>query len=169
MKMLLITTLVCFMTVSLYAVNQSEIEELPNIRTKILKDTQQLRSSPCTDDMIDAAVNIRNKLLPSLIKFEAELEKKKEDDVKKEIERDLEAVERDAYIRGHCEGVGGTEVRIEEAYAGVSHIEARISYCVWQLTKSSKDFDFETWHRRWTNDSEPTNPPYSSPAAGSKR
>jgi len=155
--MLLIATLACFMTVSLYAVNQSEIDELPNIRDKILKETYELRSGSTggsTAELIDAGVNIQNKLLPWLIKLEAELEKKQKDDVTKEIKRDLEAVERDAHIRGYSKGEGGSENLVEAVYTGVSHIEARISYCVWQLTKDSKDFDFATWHRRWTNDSE---------------
>jgi hypothetical protein len=155
MKMLLIATFACFVTASLHAVNLSEIDELPNIRDKILKDTHELRSGSTggsTAKLVDAGVKIQNKLLPSLIKLEAELEKKKKDDVTKEIKRDLEAVERDVHIRGYSEGEGGSENLVEAVYTGVSHIEARISYYVWQLTKDSKDFDFETWHRRWTSE-----------------
>lgn len=69
--------------------------------------------------------------------------------------RDLEAIARDANVRGHAEGWGGTIVKVEAAWAVVEHIESRISWCVWQLMEDKKDFDFDEWLQRWTSASEP--------------
>jgi hypothetical protein len=66
-----------------------------------------------------------------------------------EIERDLDAVVRDAYIRGHADGQGGTLVAIESAWAAVEHLQARASWCVWQLKQGDDSFDFQAWRERW--------------------
>ena len=129
------------------------VERLPEIRSKALADTADLRAGSTTE-MVDAAVTIRNRLLPLIVTLESKLEKKSEQEVCAQLERDLEAVSRDAYIRGHSEGWGGTAVSVDSAWAVVGHLEARASWCVWQLMKDSKKFDFDAWHTRWATKSE---------------
>jgi hypothetical protein len=129
------------------------IERLPQIRMKALADTANLRAGSTTE-MIDAAVTIRDRLLPSVVALESKLEKKDEKVVRALIERDLEAISRDAHIRGHSEGWGGTVVSVESAWAVVSHLEARASWCVWQLKKDAKEINFDAWHAKWTAESE---------------
>jgi hypothetical protein len=129
------------------------IVRLPEIRSKALSDTADLRAGSTTE-MVDAAVAIRNRLLPLIVTLESKLEGKSEKEVRALIERDLEAISRDAHIRGHSEGWGGTAVSVNSAWAAVEHLEARASWCVWQLMKDSKEFDFDAWHTRWKSESE---------------
>jgi hypothetical protein len=129
------------------------IQQLPGIRLKALADTAKLRAGS-TPEMVDAAAAIRNRLLPMVVTLESKLEGRSEKDVRAQLERDLEAVSRDAYIKGHSDGWGGTAVSVDAAWAVVGHLEARASWCVWQLMKDSKTFDFEQWRTHWTAESE---------------
>lgn len=54
--------------------------------------------------MVDAAAAIRNRLLAMVVTLESKLEGKSEKEVRAQLERDLEAVSRDAYIRGIMKG-----------------------------------------------------------------
>lgn len=167
MKLLLLLTLL----VSVASAGATEtdllIERLPEIRSKSLADTAKLRAGSTTE-MVDAAVAIRDCLLPVIVTLESKLEKKSEEEVQLLIERDLEAISRDAHIRGHSKGWGGTAVSVNSAWAVVDHLEARVSWCVWQLMKDAKEFDFDTWHTRWKAESkqvdanQPTTAPQSS-------
>ncbi len=130
------------------------VERLPGIRSKVLADTTKLRAGNTTE-MVDAAVAIRDRLLPFIVTLQSELEDKSETDVRTQIERDLEAISRNAYIRGHSAGWGGTAVSADAAWAVVEHLEARASWCVWQLMQDSKVFHFEAWHDRWTAKPQP--------------
>jgi len=47
-------------------------------------------------------------------------------------------------------------VAVDSAWAVVDHLEARVSWCVWRLTKDAKGFDFHAWHTRWAAKSEPS-------------
>ena len=129
------------------------IERLPEIRSKAFADTANVRAGSTTE-MVGAAVTIRDRLLPLIVNLESKLEKRSEKEVRALIESDLDAISRDAYIRGHSEGWGGTVVSVESAWAVVDHLEARASWCVWQLMKDTKEFDFDAWHTRWRAESE---------------
>lgn len=128
------------------------IKRLPEIRAKALADTADLQAGS-TAKMVEAAVVIRNRLLPLIVTLESKLEKKSEQEVRAQIERDLEAISRDAHIHGHSEGWGGTIVLIDAAWSEVHHLEARASWCVWQLMKDADEFDFDAWHTRWAAES----------------
>jgi hypothetical protein len=129
------------------------IDRLPTVREKILRDTAKL-SEGSTMEMVEAMAKMRTALLPSLVSIEAELNKETEKATLQLIERDLEAIARDAHIRGHAKGWGGTVVKVEAAVAVVEHIESRISWCVWQLMQDTKEFNFDAWLNRWTDKSE---------------
>ncbi len=129
------------------------VERLPTIRKKALRDTAKLREGS-TVDMVDAAVKVRLALLPQLVSLEAALNKESEEKTKQVIERDLEAIARDADIRGHAEGWGGTSVTVDAAWVVVTHLERRISWCVWQLMRDQESFDLEHWLECWNGDSE---------------
>jgi hypothetical protein len=124
--------------------------------------------------MVDGAVKIGETLLPELIKLEAALNEESEKDTLATTKRDLEAIERDAHIRGHSQGWGGTIVKIDTAWAVVEHIEARISWCVWQLMQKDEGFDFQKWLLRWNPESEqngtdqPVTRPESKPEGNQK-
>ena len=79
------------------------IERLPDIRLKAFADTANLRAGN-THEMVDAAVAVRDRLLPFVVTLESTLEKKSEKEALALIERDLEAISRDAHIRGNAEG-----------------------------------------------------------------
>ncbi|RYD20354.1 MAG: hypothetical protein EOP88_15410 [Verrucomicrobiaceae bacterium] len=129
------------------------IERLPGIRLKALAETASLREGS-TAEMIKAAVAVRDRLLPSIVILESKLEGKSDKEVRAVIERDLEAISRDTMIRGNSVGRGGSIVSIESAWAVVSHLEARASWCVWQLMKDFKGFEFDDWHKRWAVEEE---------------
>jgi hypothetical protein len=129
------------------------IERLPSIRSKYLADTAKQRAGSAAE-VVDSAATIRDRLLPLIVTLESKLEKKSENEVRALIERDLEAISRDAGIRGHSEGWGGTAVAIDSAWAAIEHLEARASWCVWQLMKDTEEFDFNEWLTRWKATSE---------------
>ncbi len=133
------------------------IESLPEVRLKALADTADLRAGN-TPEMINGAVIVRDRLLPFIVTLESKLDERDEKETRVLIERDLEAISRDAHIRGHSAGWGGTVVSVETAWAVVDHLEARISWCVWQLTQDAAKFDFDAWHTRWVTDSEQNGP-----------
>lgn len=154
MKLFLLITLL----ISIASSGAKEIEELigrlPEIRAKFFADTAKLRAGS-TSEMVDAAVVIRDRLLPLVVTLESKMEKKSEKEVRALIERDMEAVARDAHIRGHSEGWGGTAVAVDSAWAVIEHLEVRASWCVWQLMKDAKGFNFDAWQTRWKAGNEP--------------
>lgn len=125
------------------------IKALPKQRAQIASEAQKQAFSGKGPDLLDAAVFERTKLLTLLLKLETE----SKGEPKASIERDLEAIARDARIRGHQDGWGGTAVSLDEANAVVAHLVARISYRVWMLTKDNPDFDFDSWRKEWTGQS----------------
>lgn len=161
MKLLL--SIILFVSVTSGGATEAEglIEHLPEVRSKSLADTAKQRAGSTTE-MIDAAVTIRDRLLPLIVTLQSKMEKKSEEDVRAGIERDLEAISRDAVIRGHSEGWGGTAVAVDSAWAAVEHLEVRASWCVWQLMKDTEEFDFDAWLARWKADS------YLKPEGGFK-
>jgi len=150
MKWLLMMTLLSISSVG--AMDTGElVGRLPGIRTKAFADTATLRAGNTTE-MIDAAAAVRDRLLPLVVTLESKLEKKSETEIRALIERDLEAVSRDARIRGNSEGWGGTGVAVDSAWAVVEHLEARASWCVWQLMEDVEGFNFAAWHARWVSE-----------------
>lgn len=127
------------------------IERLPAVREQVLQDTAKLREGS-TMETVEAAAKVRVALLPLLVQLEAALNKATGKATLQVIERDLEAIARDAHIRGHAQGWGGTVVTVEAAWAVVEHMESRVSWCVWQLMQDRDNFEFDDWLERWTDD-----------------
>ena len=150
-------SLLLFLPLSLVAAAgapiQDTVDRLPQVRAKALSETSELRAGNTTE-MADAASIIQDRLLPSIVVLEAKLRDQAEAVVRERIERDLEAIARDAQIRGHADGWGGTLVTVDAAWAIVAHLEARASWCVWQLMEDDADFDFSAWKQRWKADPE---------------
>ncbi len=169
MKPVFLIMLLLCATVAGATESEELIVRLPEIRLKALSDTADLRAGS-TPEMVEAAVTIRNRLLPLIVTLESKLEENNEKEVRALIERDLEAISRDAHIRGHAEEWGGTSVSVDSAWAAVEHLEARASWCVWQLMKDAKEFDFKAWHTRWKTESEPagTGQPVTRPGSKSE-
>ena len=128
---------------------EETIDRLPEIRDQALQETTEWRAGSRTE-MIDAAEILRDRLLPSIVSLESRLLDEKEETTRAKIERDLEAIARDAEIRGHAEGWGGNLVTLDSAWTVVEHLEARASWSVWQLMKDDDRFNFSAWKRRWT-------------------
>ncbi len=129
------------------------IDALPEIRSKALSETSGLRAGSRTE-MVDGCFKVAQRLLPSLVTLEAAMRKTSEKATREQILRDLEAIRRDAQIRGNSGGWGGTGVSLDEYTAYLSHVENRISYCVWMLSKGNASFDFEAWRRQWIDQGE---------------
>lgn len=129
------------------------IDRLPAVRKQALRETVTLRGGN-NADMVDAAIKVRKALLPSLVILEAALTKQNAPETQKLIERDLEAIERAEHIRGHAEGWGGAQVKVDAAWAAVEHVESRVSWCVWQLMQNRKNLVFDDWLNRWAESSE---------------
>lgn len=125
---------------------EATIEALPALRERLGADSEKKAERGDTMSLVGASELVTKGLLPSLVKIEAHLRKKSEDEVSELITRDLQAVGRDVEIRYPD---GGTMEFSDRASSVARHVTRRVYWCVSQLMVENEDFDLRGWRKRW--------------------
>lgn len=125
------------------------MDGLPSVRAAVYAQTRAMRESAPVPGIREGLRRIQKVLLPSLVRLESALEQVPVEEAQARVTRDLEALARDAEIRGHELGWGGSAVQLNREDVILDHVERRIRHDVWMLAGRDDQTAFDRWSHRW--------------------
>ena len=140
------------------------IDGLPSVRAAVYAQTRAMREGAPISEIREGMRRIQKVLLPALVRLESALEQIPINEAQARITRDLAALTRDAEIRGHDSGRGGSGVQPDREDAVLDHVERRIRHDVWMLAGRGDPIAFTRWSHRWEPVPRPPIPVATAPS-----
>jgi len=127
---------------------RQRIVKLPAKLSELYR-TREIDLSGSTVSMAEALDGISNGLLEDAVVLQAFVTGQTADQVRREIQRDQEAIARGIDYKRNAEGWGGSITVIKAADAALTHVENLISYYVTRIFEKDESFDIKNWYIAW--------------------